>query len=1143
MGLPTEDTASTQLLNQLLNDTSSARNTRVHNWIEEQYDFALTEHAAAEADSGDNWTLDEDDEDDASQFSFHESRVPSPVPSSTIGANRAFSLSIDRPDSPVIPEHAARLDAEADADALQGDVKTPTADKKHLPRSRSRKEPAPSYDDLFFPSTGRQLTEEETLFEDERNRALRFLVKEMAGWGLDVGNRAPQRSTCKSPRTPKKSLQERGRRPPPPTPRRDQPSSTSDSPRLVPRMPSFTHSAATSSPSTVPTALVEGHSAPPSNRTSAQANKPSECPEQSGEHIGLAPAAVSTQKPRRPRASSDVLGHHHGQATSHFRVPTSGSGEFAKSGSRSPRQSLTFAANIALPLSPTLSTASGSGFERMARESLSLDEVAAQHATGPKFPYEESSAAATATGGAPASPGPIPRLAVPQLEEPQSRWSAASSLDVKGAQQQQQQQEQQQRPPSPTKSSFLGRMTPKRERAHTYTSSRSAIDEAEGGDGRDALGVPGQAPQKRSRLMSLLAKLSPRPDLPSSTQSSDAPPVPALPAQYASMDPRTPEMEKADPFAREKPSPPTKTPGKKASLASLRQSFSMSRASFASNRNPGVVEEEVPPLPRPSISSMIPRTSIGGASLVSGTWVPEDAEVPPMPHSATSGTFVYPPVTSPTLSTPRANAEATPAYEYQALPSPTKSTNTVLTAHASTVNLNSSMPSPSPARSSFDLLVPPQTPSSTTASTPTPTLASMSTPNLTPTPTPTSTSFSHAGLGTPTSGIGYYSGARALGQQGSYVSLASQGSGGSNSGTSRIPSASSLRSAPSKGALAPPAVPVPAVPPKEEKAPNRGLSLFGRKNRAQAKSTITVPQVPPISTTTTPVSAAATVTSPTVSRIGAPATGLPKPRARVPPPPLNLSLASPSSTSALPMRSAIASGPSPPPQSSTMSPGSPPGSSMQILRSPSATETTKSKIGSPTLSKTVSPPSGKYTFASSPTPPSRIALPPPPARLLAVQQQQQRQQQQQYMTQEDDDATSPGPSPLSASPPPVPPKSSQIPNAVPRLTTQRSSPRLQQQQPSQMLTGGSRIGTLHGSRSEASLLSAASATMTRERGLTGTPLKVVDEMGLRIVGAGEKDVERTITTNAGSNANNGGGNGGGKTTMLPVPKKSFWRRG
>ena len=130
-----DDAAYTALLTQLLSDSSSTRNARVHSWIGHQYDFVLSEQNT--------------------NLPLVSSRPPSPSPSSSLGAHRTFS--IDRPDSPLLPRSSADGPSSPHSDAC------------------------PSYDALFFPKAD-DASEDNQLEQRECERALRFIVQEMAHW-------------------------------------------------------------------------------------------------------------------------------------------------------------------------------------------------------------------------------------------------------------------------------------------------------------------------------------------------------------------------------------------------------------------------------------------------------------------------------------------------------------------------------------------------------------------------------------------------------------------------------------------------------------------------------------------------------------------------------------------------------------------------------------------------------------------------------------------------------------------------------------------------------------------------------------------------------------------------------------------------
>ena len=132
-----DDAAYMALLTQLLSDPSSTRNAWVHSWIGHQYDFVLSEQNT--------------DLPPAS------SRLPSPSPSpsSSLGAHHTFS--IDRPDSPLLPRSSADGPSSPHLDAC------------------------PSYDALFFPKAD-DASEDDQLEQRECERALTFIVQEMAYW-------------------------------------------------------------------------------------------------------------------------------------------------------------------------------------------------------------------------------------------------------------------------------------------------------------------------------------------------------------------------------------------------------------------------------------------------------------------------------------------------------------------------------------------------------------------------------------------------------------------------------------------------------------------------------------------------------------------------------------------------------------------------------------------------------------------------------------------------------------------------------------------------------------------------------------------------------------------------------------------------
>lgn len=152
-----DDVAYTALLRQLLSDNSTTRNARVHSWIEHQYDFALSESDVNENDA----------------VSVDCSRPPSPSPSSSLGAHRTCGSV--RPDSPLLPRSSVESSF-----SLQP-------------------ESCPSYDALFFPAASLPQTpaEHDAQEERERERALRFLVQEMAHWKMRSTPTTPRQSVDK----------------------------------------------------------------------------------------------------------------------------------------------------------------------------------------------------------------------------------------------------------------------------------------------------------------------------------------------------------------------------------------------------------------------------------------------------------------------------------------------------------------------------------------------------------------------------------------------------------------------------------------------------------------------------------------------------------------------------------------------------------------------------------------------------------------------------------------------------------------------------------------------------------------------------------------------------------------------------------
>ncbi|KAH7907830.1 hypothetical protein BJ138DRAFT_433341 [Hygrophoropsis aurantiaca] len=174
--------------------------------------------------------------------------------------------------------------------------------------------------------------------------------------------------------------------------------------------------------------------------------------------------------------------------------------------------------------------------------------------------------------------------------------------------------------------------------------------------------------RKRTRFISLISRLSPR--------SENPPPAAQSP------DDDNDSVDELDDDAEDIPKP-VRGPSKKSSLASLRASFSLSRASFASHRP---LDEEVPPLPTPTSASWPmpaspPRNSFSASrvSLAGGT--PETEVIPPVPSRRPSGLSLR---AEPSWSSLRGDAEPTSPTE-EIPPMPTS---------ASTVTSFSQIPPP-----------------------------------------------------------------------------------------------------------------------------------------------------------------------------------------------------------------------------------------------------------------------------------------------------------------------------------------------------------------------------------------------------------------------------------------------------------------
>ncbi|KAL4078108.1 hypothetical protein V8B97DRAFT_1865571 [Scleroderma yunnanense] len=624
-----DDVAYTALLTQLLSDSSSTRNARVHSWIEHQYDFALSEQ---------NNTL----RGDALPT---DSRPPSPSPSSSLGAHRTFS--IDRPDSPLLPRSSA--------------------DGPSSPRS----EACPSYDALFFPQSD-ALSEDDQLEERERERALKFLVQEMAHW----------KTVHSVPSTPHRNDKPLPVPPPSPTTSISQSISSRalrsrSSSMRISRLPSFTSTL--SSDQTQPQDIF----APP---------LPVSVIVHGETHHDLVLRHENPYPDGYPLAKKDVYSHHdqdvrllqpQDDKDSAFPSPTFSNfsctfsretcittpcGSFPASPASATFVTAYIPENIALPASPqteqtffseTVSvSAEGDGITCPLSPSHMVPPTAYSVALSP-VPSSPSSAAVQPSFCeyllfAPATDGDDVSAQAQRLRaaltgiQSESRWSIATTASFAPS------------AAEPVKSgSFLSPRTPSKDKK-SQTRSKDA-----------------KTPKQR-RFISLFSRFSPgRNDSSTATMTS----IGSTSDKYEDYESDRDDM-------REK-SKLIKSLNKKSSLASLRMSFSLSRASFSGTR-PALASptEEIPPLPMsptrasmaggeppssaptepmpmtlPVTKSSIPRVS-SRANLL-------EAALPPIPGSAsTVTTFRNPSQVSLVYTTP---SPAT-SSKVSLLPSPTIST-------------------------------------------------------------------------------------------------------------------------------------------------------------------------------------------------------------------------------------------------------------------------------------------------------------------------------------------------------------------------------------------------------------------------------------------------------------------------------------
>ncbi|KAF9226422.1 hypothetical protein BS17DRAFT_777243 [Gyrodon lividus] len=586
-----DDVAYTALLTQLLSDTSTTRNARVHSWIEHQYDFALSEQDYIAK----HYT---------SYPSLANSRSPSPSPSSSLGAHRTFS--IDRPDSPLLP----RLSTERP--------------------SSPRTDPCPSYDALFFSTTSspQVLTEDEELEERERERALRFLVQEMAHWKMQSAPATPHKSADKP-------------LPPPPSPASSTTQSISSralrsrsSSMRISRLPSFTSTLSSdqSQPQDIFTPplpvsviihgeshheLVLRHEHPHVDRYLHQRSDffTHQLLQSQEQELHLLSPIQDDKDSAYPSPTLSSFSCTYSRETSvttpYTSFPASpASATFATSGF-SPE-------NIALPASPQDEQVflGEDGIIGDRDVSPNLTALPASPVTFPitnVFPATPTSSFfSTAVIAKPDDIAAQPQhlRALKSGDHSQSRWSVATTASVT------------QSGSEPKTGSFLSPRTPSKGKKNKEL----------------------QTPRKRTRFISLISRLSPgRSEASSATTTTST-----AAEEYDSANES--DAEEGKDRGKEK-----KAMSKKSSLASLRASFSLSRASFSSQRPPlSSPTGEVPPLPtsptRTSFSASRPSLTEGVVAsevvppvpkIMSLSRIPSranhlDNSLPPIPQSAST---------------------------------------------------------------------------------------------------------------------------------------------------------------------------------------------------------------------------------------------------------------------------------------------------------------------------------------------------------------------------------------------------------------------------------------------------------------------------------------------------------------------------
>ncbi|KAG2342747.1 hypothetical protein BDR05DRAFT_948790 [Suillus weaverae] len=623
-----DDVAYTALLRQLLSDNSTTRNARVHSWIEHQYDFALSES---------DTQVNEND-----SVSLGCSRAPSPSPSSSLGAHRTFCS--DRPDSPLLPRSSVECS--------------------------SRPESCPSYDALFFPVSPSPQTfaEDEVREERERERALRFLVQEMSHWKMQS-----------SPTTPRKNMDKPLPCPPPPSPATSTTQSTSSrvmrsrsSSTRISRLPSFTSTLSSdqSQPQDIftpplPVSVIVHGDTQHELISDLKRSDP----------IFLRRMESLNMKVQNELELS-LLSPIHDDRDSGYPSPTLSNFSYAPSRETaltSPCTSFpaspasaTFAPcspeNIALPASPDTERFPGALHSEDRGDDSS--PISPSDMALPVSPSTTAFSTSPSSTAFPVSPSTATFLAsAPELAfstSPSLTVYPATPLDSKDCVNDNTAQSQRLRSSTNSSGDLQSRWsvattasltpspsdptpTPTGTFRRSRTPSRGKKDKE--------LSKEVKTPRKRARLISFISKLSPGRSDSNATASTDY--------DYES-------------DTDERAVKPARTLGKKSSLASLRASFSLSRASFTSQRPPVSSWAEVPPLP---VSPT--RTSFGTSRMSFAA------------DGATGSREAVPPV--PTISLSRIPSHAT-AFDDTLPPIPQSASTITSFRSASLVSLQAYTP-------------------------------------------------------------------------------------------------------------------------------------------------------------------------------------------------------------------------------------------------------------------------------------------------------------------------------------------------------------------------------------------------------------------------------------------------------------------